>query len=309
VSPYTLHMAFSALEMIMGVVLLLLLIRGKELQTFWPMLFICVWQVFPFGTLLYLQHFGPGNIPAPTAYKIYYFTYWISFALEAVCSILLTYTIFSAAMRPLKGLQSLGYIIYFWAASLTLIIAAGVAIAPRTTLPVFFRLLTSQIQRGAGVIVLSLIVFVCFAVRPMGLSIRSRILGVSMGIALVSATNMVQSNFMLQARTLYSSYAIVQIAVSCIANSIWIYYFAVPEPQRKFILLPTTSPFHRWNQISELLGHDPGYVAIGGIPPEAFAAAEIEVFHRASAKMNALHDVAPSPSLPRGFVRNDGDET
>jgi hypothetical protein len=82
---------------------------------------------------------------------------------------------------------------------------------------------------------------------------------------------------------------------------IWIYYFAVPEPQRKFILLPTTSPFHRWNQISELLGHDPGYVAIGGIPPDAFAAAEIEVFHRASAKMNALEAgsaVPPTPDRP-----------
>jgi len=35
------------------------------------------------------------------------------------------------------------------------------------------------------------------------------------------------------------------------------------------------------------LGDDPGYVAIGGIPPELFAPAELEVMRRASAKMPA----------------------
>jgi hypothetical protein len=33
------------------------------------------------------------------------------------------------------------------------------------------------------------------------------------------------------------------------------------------------------------LGDDPGYVAVGGIPPELFAPAELEVMRRASAKM------------------------
>jgi hypothetical protein len=33
------------------------------------------------------------------------------------------------------------------------------------------------------------------------------------------------------------------------------------------------------------LGDDPGFVAIGGIPPEVFAPAEIEIMRRASVKM------------------------
>ena len=51
------------------------------------------------------------------------------------------------------------------------------------------------------------------------------------------------------------------------------------------IILPTTSPFLRWNQISQALGDNPGYVAIAGVPPEMFADAEIEVMKRASRKM------------------------
>jgi hypothetical protein len=33
------------------------------------------------------------------------------------------------------------------------------------------------------------------------------------------------------------------------------------------------------------LGDEPGFVAVGGIPPELFAPAELEVMRRASSKM------------------------
>ena len=65
----------------------------------------------------------------------------------------------------------------------------------------------------------------------------------------------------------------------------WTGYFALPEPKRRIIVLPTTSPFLRWNQISQALGDSPGFVAVGGVPPELFAPAELEVMRRASLKM------------------------
>jgi len=52
------------------------------------------------------------------------------------------------------------------------------------------------------------------------------------------------------------------------------------------IILPTTSPFLRWNQISLALGDEPGFVALGEITPDMFAPAEVEVMRRASMKMN-----------------------
>jgi len=71
----------------------------------------------------------------------------------------------------------------------------------------------------------------------------------------------------------------------CSSFIIWTVYFALPEPKRRMIILPTTSPFLRWNQISQALGDAPGYVPIAGVPPEMFADAEIEVMKRASRKM------------------------
>jgi hypothetical protein len=82
-----------------------------------------------------------------------------------------------------------------------------------------------------------------------------------------------------------SAYNLVNGVVICSILVTWIVYFALPEPKRRMIVLPTTSPFLRWNQISLALGDAPGFVAVGGVPPELFAPAELEVMRRASLKM------------------------
>ena len=71
----------------------------------------------------------------------------------------------------------------------------------------------------------------------------------------------------------------------CVTLGIWTTYFAIPEPKRRMIVLPTTSPFLRWNQISLALGDEPGFVAVGNVTPEMFAPAEVEVMRRATLKM------------------------
>ncbi len=97
---------------------------------------------------------------------------------------------------------------------------------------------------------------------------------------------------------MYSSLNIINGIAMCMSLCIWSAYFAFPEPKRRLIVLPTTSPFLRWNQISLALGDEPGYVAVGGIPPELFAPAELEVMRRASAKMPVSID---SPAAMRSI--------
>jgi hypothetical protein len=282
------------LEIVLGLVVLALLIRQNAIAQYWPVLVLSFWQAPPYLALLLLKRHHYFN--AQHSYAVYYFSYWGFFAFEAVAAIALTYSILHNAMRPLKGLQSLGRIVYLWAAAISAIIAVQAAAQPNKDFYSLFQSFISQMQHASGIITVSLVLFVGVAIRPMGLSVRSRIFGTGIGLFVLSLMNTLQSNYFMQPRLLYSTYGLIHTATTCVVELIWIYYFAVPEPQRKFILLPTTSPFHRWNQISELLGQDPGYVAIGGIPPEAFSAAEIEVFHRASAKMNALGE--PPASAP-----------
>ncbi len=299
-SPHTLFIILSSGEIGLGAVTLVLLIRAKEFRTYWPMLAVSMWQVIPFFTLLYLQHLGRSRISSQKAYFIYFHTFWTAFALQAVCQIFLTYTIFDGAMRPLKGLHKLGRIVYFWAACISVFFAANIVISPDLGRSLLLQALVGQFQRASGIITVSLVVFVCAAIRPMGLSARSRVFGTGVGLLIIALTNTLQANFFFEHRTLYGPYARIEIIMSCVSQMIWIYYFAVPEPKRKFVLLPTTSPFHHWNRVSELLGHEPGYVAIGGVPPESFAMAEIDIFKRASAKMKVLEETEADAALPAG---------
>jgi len=299
VSLYNLTVLLSGFEILLGITVLVLLIRGGELRLYWPLLGVSMWQAIPFSLLLYLRHLGKTRIAAQLAYRLYYFTYWTTFSIGAICAIILTYTVLHTAMRPLKGLQRLANIVYFWAAGISLFVALDNAVAPYDRPYSTVQAMAVHFQRASGLITVSLILFVLFAIRPMGLSIRSRVVGTGFGLLLISVMTTLQANFLLQPRNLYSWYAMAQTVVSCFSQITWIWYFSRPEPKRKFVLLAATSPFHRWNAIAEQFGQEPGYVAIGGIPPDAFASAEIEIFHRASAKMNAIDKVSSSFLEPK----------
>jgi hypothetical protein len=143
----------------------------------------------------------------------------------------------------------------------------------------------SQLQRTQSILTLCLLLFVCFAIRPMGLNYGSRIFGVSLGLGFMATNNLVQSAWLAPTHKMNQTSSLINGVVICATLMIWTAYFALPEPKRRIIVLPTTSPFLRWNQISLALGDDPGFVAVGGIPPELFAPAELEVMRRASVKM------------------------
>jgi hypothetical protein len=222
------------------------------------------------------------------AYQAYFYVYWISYALEAILSLLVIYSIFKLAMAPLKGLQTLGMLVFRWVAAISIAVAMGVAFTPHLSGVKFLVAIVTQVQQTSSILTLCLLLFVCFAIRPMGLSYRSRIFGVSFGLGFMATTDLVRSAWMSHGSTrMYTTVNLMSGLAVCLTFLIWSAYFAFPEPKRRLIVLPTTSPFLRWNQISQALGDDPGYVAVGGVPPELFAPAELEIMRRASAKMAA----------------------
>jgi hypothetical protein len=220
-----------------------------------------------------------------TAYRIYFYVYWISFAIEAVLALLIVYGVFKLAMAPLKGLQTLGMLVFKWAAGISLAVALGNAFTRNMTGTTYFMAAISQLQRTQSILTLCLLLFVCFAIRPMGLSYSSRIFGVSLGLGFMATNDLVQSAWLAFNPDMRTAYNAINGVVICVILATWTAYFALPEPKRRIIVLPTTSPFLRWNQISQALGDSPGFVAVGGVPPELFAPAELEVMRRASLKM------------------------
>jgi hypothetical protein len=276
---------FGYLEPVLCAMLIYFLVRNKAARQFGYLIALLCVRFACSAICLPLLHFCGRGIEKHEAYQIYFYVYWTSYALEAILSLLVIYSIFKLAMAPLKGLQTLGMLVFRWVAAISVAVAIGVALTPHLTGITFLVSMITQLQQTSSILTLCLLLFVCFAIRPMGLSYRSRIFGVSFGLGLLATINLVNSAWIAHYASMYSLFSVVNGLAVGLTLLTWSAYFAFPEPKRRIIVLPTTSPFLRWNQISMALGDDPGFVAVGGIPPELFAPAELEVMRRASAKM------------------------
>lgn len=240
---------------------------------------------FSHGALSLLLQFGGKHIEKHLGYQIYFYTYWLSYAVEALLGFAIIYSLYHLAMAPLKGLQRLGTIMFRWAAGIAVALATTSALGPHVTQIKFVMRFVTQLQQTQSILTLSMLLFVCLAIRPMGLSYRSRIFGVSLGLGVLATADLVASAWLPHAKSLYSLFNVLNGISICVALGIWTAYFALPEPKRRMIILPTTAPFLRWNQISAALGDAPGFVAIGEVTPDMFAPAEVEIMQRASLKM------------------------
>jgi hypothetical protein len=272
-------------EPILCGMLIFFLVRSKAARQFSYLVALLCVRLGCSLICLPLLYFCARGIERHMAYQAYFYVYWTSYALEAILSLLVIYSIFKLAMAPLKGLQTLGMLIFRWVAAISVAVAIGVAVTPHLTGIHFMIAMITQLQQTSSILTLCLLLFVCFAIRPMGLSYNSRIFGVSLGLGILATVSLVDAAWLTHSPNMYSTISLVNGFAVGITLLMWSAYFAFPEPKRRIIVLPTTSPFLRWNQISMALGDDPGFVAVGGIPPELFAPAELEVMRRASAKM------------------------
>jgi hypothetical protein len=280
-------------EPILCAMLIYFLVRSKSARQFRYLTALLGVRFACSAICLPLLYLCGRKLSVHIAYPMYFYTYWVSYALEAILSLMVIYSIFKLAMAPLKGLQTLGMLVFRWVAAISVAVAIGVAVSPHISGIKFMVAMITQLQQTSSILTLCLLLFVCFAIRPMGLSYKSRIFGVSLGLGIMATVSLVNAAWLTHSPNMYSTISLVNGLAVGMTLLMWSAYFAFPEPKRRIIVLPTTSPFLRWNQISMALGDDPGFVAVGGIPPELFAPAELEVMRRASVKMTPALE-APS---------------
>ncbi len=219
------------------------------------------------------------GISAVAAYDVYLYSHWAFFFVESALLVLVIYSVFRKAMKPLEGLHRAGKIIFRWVGGVSVALSVVLALGPHSAGSITMASMSSQLQQGISVLILCLLLFVCFSTRYLGLTYRSHIFGVSLGLGIFATVSLIESAWTVGgAPTVYSNVFVFSTLGSCAALLMWGGYFAMPEPERKMILLPTTSPFFLWNRISEALGDEPGFVAIAGFRPDMLAPAELTAF-------------------------------
>jgi hypothetical protein len=258
-----------------AVVNLLLMWRRGVLKTFASLtaflVVVAMADMVSIPLLFFRRNLGIDKL---TAWSLYVNSELFFGVIQMALMIAIIYSVFHTAMRPLPGLQRLGKIVFQWVAGVSVLFALVIALGPHTAgkgldVVVAMSAELSRVQEGLSVLVLCLLLFVCLSTKALGLTYRSHIFGVSVGLGVVATVQLVQAAWYstAQAQSVYSPIYLVSNLGTLLAFGVWGTYFAMPEPARKMILLPTTSPFFFWNRISEALGDNPGHVALSGVKP------------------------------------------
>jgi len=271
-------------ELVVAFACALVLWRKGLLRAFRPVAAFLAVFVFERGLALGLLYFRRElGVEKNHAISIYFYSQWVATFLEYGLLLMVIYGVFLQAMQPMPGLQRMGKVIFRWVSAVSLIMALGLAVGPHlrdSGARVIVAAFAQRVVQSTSVLMLCLLLFVCFSTRPLGLSYRSRIFGVSLGMGVFSTVNLLSAAWFSMGAEVTSFYAPVYVVSSLGFVSgllVWAAYFVMPEPERQLILLPTTSPFFFWNRISEALGDAPGQVAIAGFKPDMLAPGELHM--------------------------------
>jgi len=144
-------------------------------------------------------------------------------------------------MEQNKRLQTIGLRIFGWVASIVVLSAMTSAFRPNLSDTQFMVSFTAQLLRSQSMVSVMFLAFLCFAIRPMGLWFRSRIFGVSLGLGLSAITDLVEPALLASSWQLHTYYNLINGLVRCVTVTIWLIYFALPEPPRRNLDMPPGS--------------------------------------------------------------------
>jgi hypothetical protein len=121
-------------------------------------------------------------------------------------------------------------------------------------------------MRSQSVLALCMLTFLAFASNTLGVSFRSRIFGVTFGLGMMAVSDLVYTAFFTDHASLASPVNSAHSFAYMAAIAIWVGYFVQPEPARRLVTMPVTSPLMRWNDVAQTLGNPAGQVAVS-YPP------------------------------------------
>jgi len=211
----TLIRTLSCIEFSVCVAVLYSILAKKQWRDYWALASFLAVRAFSTVLLIAIKLVDGIWFTPHTSYKIYFYVYWSSFAIESILALIAVYCIFRLAMAPLKGLQSLGMLVFRWAAAISVAVAFGSAFAPHQDGFTFTIRAVTELQRTQSILTLCLLLFVCFAIRPMGLSFSSRIFGVSLGLGMMATANLVGSAWFAGNKSMAGTFDVVNGIVAC----------------------------------------------------------------------------------------------
>jgi hypothetical protein len=214
---------------------------------------------------------------APTLiYYIYFGVYWLSFFIGSIAIFYTVRQAFEEATLPLAGLKKPGRILFQWIAVTSCIVVVATSIHPYGFSLRTIPLSMIELMRCMSMLELCLLAFLAFTVHPLGLSFRSHVFGIGLGLGFLAATDMVMAAAAHFGASMVSYTSLFGEIGTLMVFVIWSVYFFKQEPERKSMMMPASSQLLRWNEIATAFGHRSGQVVLTPAPGGTFFLQDVE---------------------------------
>lgn len=217
-------------------------------------------------------------------FAAYFFTYWAVYLTSTALLFFVSLEVFRSALVGFSGLMRFGTVIFRWAAVVSIIISLStITIAHLDILSgnpsAYFYLIPTlayQLMRSMSIIELCLLAFLCLSMNALRLSTRDLGFGIALGFGILSSSDFILASFFhVRSTTLTDPVQFVSEGILLFALCLWVTYTALPEPERKPVVVPASSTIYRWNEIASALGHKSPKVAVPQ-PASAFFLTDVE---------------------------------
>jgi hypothetical protein len=206
---------------------------------------------------LYLQS-QPGGHPY---YAVYFFLYWPVYIASAILLMMVCLEVFRSALSGLPGLMKIGIVIFRWAIVVCVVLTFSTV---------------SFVHHGLAAIPdIAAAMMRSMSILELRLSLRDVSFGIALGFGVMSANDFVFAVLIPKASPMTTSLQLLYEAVILASVCIWIAYCALPEADRKPVMMPANSAIFRWNEIASALGHTGTQIAVQQ-PVNSFFLTDVE---------------------------------
>ncbi len=183
--------------------------------------------------------------------------YFVSFYLFYLGSVALTlklfYEVYRKATVPLVGFSRWGLSIFAWIV-VVMIVMTLMTMGNSNAGTDFLARAGINMMRAVETVNVCLAAFICYLIRSMGLSLRSKVFGIMGGFMVGSTGTIIQAvqyQLHIQSNPILSA---IVVGSCYLTLAVWIGYAFLPEPLPRPVTVPADSPVYRWSQIAASLG-------------------------------------------------------
>jgi hypothetical protein len=206
---------------------------------------------------------------------VYCSLFLVAYGASGVLTFLTAQQIFRDALEPLPGLRRLALVVFRWVAVVSAVFSLLTAIVPLIAHSQPLQITVLQAMRCVSIVEFCLLAFILLSAQALGISWRSRIVGLTLGFGILAVVDTVCFMFLLRSSSHLLAWVLVRQTGSAIAAVVWFVYLLRPEPGR-IAVSPKSSQLQRWNEIAVALGKPVPHVALGQPEPSPFFLQDVE---------------------------------